>query len=103
MVYFERLDVFATVGANSPLYLRVDDIESAGGQISVVIRRIEGRQNPFLSAMVIKPLGVTNCQGVALKFIPPVHHITLMPKKLRSAESPRFYIKHGVAQLRTDF
>lgn len=55
---FERLDVFATVGANTPLYLRVDDVTVTGGQLTVVMRRIEGRQNPFLSALVIRPSGL---------------------------------------------
>ncbi|PXF42477.1 hypothetical protein BWQ96_07786 [Gracilariopsis chorda] len=55
VVYFKRLDVFATVGANSPLYLRVDDIAIADGQLTIVMQRVEGRQNPLLSALVIKP------------------------------------------------
>lgn len=52
---FNRLDVFATVGANSPMYLRTDNIPDRNGTITIVVRRISSRENPMLSALVILP------------------------------------------------
>lgn len=52
---FTRLDVFATVGANSPMYLRMDNISDRNGTITVVVRRIILKENPMLSSLIIIP------------------------------------------------